>query len=219
MAGRVPRVDGPPAAEATGDAVATAAGVVAGIPLVADGVTVEDAPPQATSTPTANAERMADGRRRNTAREYVKGYPERSSVTDSSSGDSTQPRDEATAPVRRALAAFALRDLDAMARELTDDVIWITPGRSLIAGEFRGWPDVRRYLERALELTADSVQVELVDVLTGLDHVAVVVDVRGRRGGRVLDQRCVQLFRLRDGQIAQRRIYPLDQTGWDAFWS
>jgi ketosteroid isomerase-like protein len=123
------------------------------------------------------------------------------------------------AVVRRALDAFAARDLDAMGRNVTDDVVWITPGKSLIAGEYRGWPDVRRYLERAIELTADSVRVELVDVLVGADHLAVIVDVRGRRNGRTLDQRAVQVFNLRGGRIAYRRIYPFDQDDWDEFWS
>jgi len=29
----------------------------------------------------------------------------------------------------------------------------------------------------------------------------------------------VQLFRLRDGRIAERRIFPPDLAAWDEFWS
>jgi ketosteroid isomerase-like protein len=128
--------------------------------------------------------------------------------------------DEPGDTVRRALQAFAARDLETMSREMTDDVVWVTPGRSPIAGEFRGRAAVLRYLRLAIELTADTVSLDLVALLTGgRDHVAIVVDVAEERRGRSLRQRVVQLYQLRDGRIAERRIFLSDQAAWDEFWA
>jgi ketosteroid isomerase-like protein len=99
--------------------------------------------------------------------------------------------------VRRALSAFAARDLGAMGPDMAEDVIWVTPGRSPIAGAF-GRPGRRPYREGPR------------------GHR---VEVSGERHGRSLWQRAVQLFRIRDGLIAERRIFPPDQAAWDESWS
>jgi len=124
----------------------------------------------------------------------------------------------AVEPVRRALHAFARRDLGALVRELASDVIWSTPGRRTIAGEFRGRAAVAGYLRQAIALTGDTVRLVPVDLLVGGELVAVVLDVHGRRGGQTLEQRAVQVFRVRDGLIAERRLYLADEGAWDAFW-
>jgi len=123
------------------------------------------------------------------------------------------------ATVRAALAAFATRDLDRLLEYLTDDIAWRTPGQSLLAGDFHGKAAVRAYLERALALSTGTIRVEPVDVLLGREHVAVVVELHGERGERTLDERSIQLFQMRDGRIAMRRVYPADQAAFDAFWA
>ena len=127
--------------------------------------------------------------------------------------------DPKIAAVQGALAAFADRDIDRMFTFLTEDVSWQTPGRSPIAGDFRGTEQVRGYLELAIRLTADSIRVAPVDILVGREHVAIVVDVTGERAGRVLADRAIQIFLFRGDRIAARRIYPADQAAWDSFWS
>jgi len=105
-----------------------------------------------------------------------------------------------------------------MASLLTEDVAWYTPGDNVLSGAYRGRPQVVAYLRRALRLSGDTIRVVAVDVLVGSEHVAVVVDVTGERDGRSLRDRSIQLFRLRDGLIAERRLYPADQRATDAFW-
>jgi len=120
--------------------------------------------------------------------------------------------------VRIALEAFARRDLDRLVECLAHDITWRTPGVGVLAGDYRGRRAVRDYLERALALTTGTLHVDPVDFLVGEDHVAAVVDLSGMRGGRPLADRAVQLFRLREGRIIERRIYPADQPAFDAFW-
>jgi ketosteroid isomerase-like protein len=120
--------------------------------------------------------------------------------------------------VRTALDAFARRDLDRLVDCLADDITWHTPGVGMLAGDFQGRAAVRDYLERAVALTEGTLHVRPVDFLVGQDHVAAVVDISGTRSGRTLADRAVQLFRLRDGRITERRIYPANQKAFDTFW-
>ena len=120
--------------------------------------------------------------------------------------------------VRRALEDFGRRDLEALGALLADDVAWVTPGVNVLSGEYHGRAQVVAYLRDAIRLTTGTIQVRPVDLCVGRDHVAAVVDVSGERDGRSLRDRSIQLFRLRDGLIVERRIYPADQRATDAFW-
>jgi len=120
--------------------------------------------------------------------------------------------------VQRALQAFARRDLEALGALLADDVTWITPGANVLSGEYRGRARVVAYLREAVRLTAGTIQVRPVDLLVGHDHVAALVDVSGELDGRSIRDRSIQLFRLHDGLIVERRLFPGDQAATDAFW-
>ena len=57
-------------------------------------------------------------------------------------------------------------------------------------------------------------------MLAGADHVAVYLDVRGERDGRVdLENRTIHLFRIADGRVAEIWFHNWDQRAVDAFWS
>ena len=121
--------------------------------------------------------------------------------------------------LRECFAAFARRDLSALGELLTDDIVWVTPGRNLLAGEFRGRASVLAYLERALALSADTLDVVPEDILANDERGVAVLRVSGERGGRILDDRTVQLFEFRDGKVSGRWLYPADARAVDLFWS
>ncbi len=75
------------------------------------------------------------------------------------------------------------------------------------------------YLERALDLSAGSVEVRPVDILVNERHGVAILDVSGERRGRRLRDRAVQVFRFsEDGRIAERWVHPGDAAATDAFW-
>lgn len=121
--------------------------------------------------------------------------------------------------LRACFAAFASRDLVALGDLLTDDVVWVTPGRNLLAGEFRGRASVLAYLERALALSAETLDVVPEDVLANDERGVAVLRISGERAGRTLQDRAVQLFEFRDGKVSGRWLYPGDAHAVDRFWS
>lgn len=120
---------------------------------------------------------------------------------------------------RAAFQAFAERDLDRVGELLHEDVTWHTPGRGVLAGDFAGRQSVLEYLQRAVDLTSGTQQVVPVDLLTGGEHVAALIDVKAQRRGLSLNDRAIQLLGFRDDRIIFRRLYPADQAAFDRFWA
>ena len=60
---------------------------------------------------------------------------------------------------------------------LTEDIVWVVPGRNAIAGEYRGLDAVLDYFTRRRELADRSFRMHPGDLLVGEgDHVAVLTD-------------------------------------------
>jgi uncharacterized protein len=116
------------------------------------------------------------------------------------------------------LAAMERGDREAAVALYADDVVMHVPGRSAFAGERRGREAVLAYLRAALELAEGGVEVELVDLLAGDgDRVALLLRERlhGARGELVL--RRANVYTVRDGRIAEIRIFEHDQYALDAY--
>ena len=92
------------------------------------------------------------------------------------------------------------------------------PGRSAYAGERRGRDAVLAYLRAALERADEGAEVQLVDMLAGDgDRVALLLRerLRGSRGELVI--RRANVYTVRDGKIAEIRIFEHDQYALDAY--
>ena len=107
----------------------------------------------------------------------------------------------------------ALRDL------LTDDVAWQVPGRSSIAGVYRGRDAVMAYFARRRDLAARTFVMHPGDVLVGEGaRVAVLTDGTALLGGRRHRWSTVGLYELRGERVAACWLLPLDQEAFDAAW-
>jgi uncharacterized protein len=116
------------------------------------------------------------------------------------------------------LAAMERGDREAAVALYADDVVMHVPGRSAFAGERRGREAVLAYLRAALERAEGGAEVELVDLLAGKgDRVALLLRerLRGRRGELLL--RRANVYTVRDGRIAEIRIFEHDQYTVDAY--
>ena len=103
---------------------------------------------------------------------------------------------------------------------LTDDVVWVVPGTSAIAGEYRGLDAVIDYFTRRRELADRSFRMHPGDILVGEgDHVAALTDGTATIDGVEHRWSTVGLYRLRDGRVAACWLLALDPAAFDAIWS
>lgn len=121
--------------------------------------------------------------------------------------------------LRRECGARARRDMDGLAELFADDIVWHVPGRSAIAGHYRGKDAVMEYVRRRQELAAGTFEIEVHDVLANDDWGLVIATGRARRGGEPHKWRAHGLYRFRAGKIAARWVLPEDQYQFDEIWS
>jgi uncharacterized protein len=113
---------------------------------------------------------------------------------------------------RRAHDAIQRDGVTAMAAFLADDVVWHEIGRL----------EPRRS-KAALAAAAGEVDYEIDfavhDILASDDHVVVLGDATGRRGGRTIHYRVAEIYHVRDGLISERWAFSDDTAAITAFFA
>ena len=103
---------------------------------------------------------------------------------------------------------------------LTDDIVWVVPGRNAIAGEYRGLDAVIDYFARRRAIADRSLRMHPGEVLVGDgDHAAVLTDATATIDGVEHRWSTVGLYRLRDDRVAACRLLAMDQATFDAIWT
>jgi uncharacterized protein len=85
--------------------------------------------------------------------------------------------------VRRAYAAQARGDLDTYLSLLADDFVLRIPGRSQIAGEYRGRDEMRRHFAEIAALSGGTFRTTVHDVTASDEHVIALVEATAERDG------------------------------------
>jgi ketosteroid isomerase-like protein len=120
--------------------------------------------------------------------------------------------------VRSVYEAQSRGDMDAYVSHLTDDFVIHIPGRSRIAGDYRGEAEVRRHFREIRELSGGTFQTSLHDLVAGDDHVVALVEATAERDGQVVSLPRTHVWHVRDGRLAELWLQPMDQHAFDAFW-
>lgn len=122
--------------------------------------------------------------------------------------------------VRRLYAAFAARDFPTLRTLLAEDAVWHIPGRSPIAGDYRGLDSVvNDFLERVVRQSDGTLQAVPTDILANDRHIVVLQHSTGQRQGKTLDITVCQVFRVQNDRIAEVTTHYSDLYALDAFWS
>jgi ketosteroid isomerase-like protein len=117
---------------------------------------------------------------------------------------------------RRFYAGEAAREeLEGM---LADEVVWHVPGRSAIAGTYRGRERVLDYFDRRRRIADQTFRVIPREMVAEGDRVVHFADGEATIDGRVRRWRTIGLFAIRDGRIAECRLLPFDQYDFDDVW-
>jgi uncharacterized protein len=133
-------------------------------------------------------------------------------------------RDDALAVIERLHVAQASLytdgDPSAVRAVLSPDIAWHVPGRSPIAGSYRGLDEVIEYMLARRRLADGTFRMHRLDVLTGAGTtVAVLTDGTATIAGVERSWSTVGLYRVEEGRIAECRLLPLDQAEFDDIWT
>jgi ketosteroid isomerase-like protein len=119
------------------------------------------------------------------------------------------------------LAAMQRGDRETALGMYADDVVTRIPGRSAFAGEHHGRDALVSYIMSVVALAPGGTEVERVDTLAGGggggERVALLLHERLRGEHGEVEFRRANVYTVRDGRIAELRIYEHDQYELDAF--
>jgi ketosteroid isomerase-like protein len=120
---------------------------------------------------------------------------------------------------REVFDAFLRRAGVVVGRMIDEDTVWRVPGRSRMAGEYRGRREIFGFLRLTGGLTDGTYRADLRYVVGDGEYVVAVYRATGRRARRSLDIDQLLLFRYREGVWAEVLAVPMDQYAFDAFWA
>ena len=121
--------------------------------------------------------------------------------------------------VTRCYDAFAVGALDRLRELLAPDIVWHEPGRSPIAGDYKGPDGVADFLQRLRMLSRDTLSVELIDVMVNPERAIAIQRVTAEVGERTLDVIDALDFEIHGGRITEISVYQQDAYEFDEFWS
>ena len=124
--------------------------------------------------------------------------------------------------IREFYAARSRRDWDAVEALLADEVGYHEPGEEDHSGDFRGRDEVLALLEKLVEVSEGTFQLEPEGAFLNLnDHSAVVVNWWAERQGRRSDGRELAIYRFAEGKIAEVWFYnePSDPDAFSAVFA
>jgi len=121
--------------------------------------------------------------------------------------------------LRNGYAAFEKGDLDTLRGLFTDDIVWHSPGRSPLAGDYRGIDEVFGLFGKVFELSGGTFRNEIHDILADDEHAVALVSATGERNGKTLNDKQAHVFHVRDGKVTEFWLQPGDLYANDDFWS
>ncbi|MFN2543020.1 MAG: nuclear transport factor 2 family protein [Actinomycetota bacterium] len=115
--------------------------------------------------------------------------------------------------------AFEKGDLDTIRQLFTEDIVFHVPGRSPLAGDYRGQDEVFGFFGKLVELTGGTFKIERHAVLADDAHGAVLTTVTGSRDGKTLSQNAVDIFHFAGDRVKECWALDSDQYAGDEFFS
>jgi ketosteroid isomerase-like protein len=109
------------------------------------------------------------------------------------------------------LAAAKRGDWNTAFDYFAENIIVHIPGRSPFAGDRRGKHAARGYIQTIRDYHNGNIELDLIDMLTSDERVALLVRERFHGHGPPVEIRRTNVYRVQDDQIVEISIFEADQ--------
>lgn len=120
--------------------------------------------------------------------------------------------------IRRAYHDFELGDLDLLGVVMAKDVVWHEPGRSSLAGDYKGLEEVLGFLRKLRTRSGNTFKIEILDVLSEPERAVVLQRETATRNSKTLDVIAALDFEIHHEKITEVTVYQADTYQFDEFW-
>lgn len=121
--------------------------------------------------------------------------------------------------IRRTYKDFETGDLELLQVVMGEDVVWHEPGRTSLAGDYKGPEAVLGLLGELKTRSGGTFQVEVLDVLSKPERAVVLQRETATRTGKALDVIAAVDFEIHHGKITEVTVYQADTYQFDEFWA
>ena len=125
--------------------------------------------------------------------------------------------------VAKAYEALATGDRERIREYWSDDLQWLVPGHSQLAGWKHGLDDFLEFMATVGKLSGNSFNMESIAVVTSGEYSADETRNTGQRADdpRTLDIDVIHLLRWRDGKVVEGKgaIFGDGTAQYDEFWA
>jgi ketosteroid isomerase-like protein len=120
--------------------------------------------------------------------------------------------------IRRAYKDFEAGDIDLVRVVMADEAVWHEPGRSSLAGDYKGPAEILGFLDRLRTESAGTFRAEIVELLADSERAVVFQRETATRGTDTLDVVACVDFEIHHGKITEVTVYQADTHRFDEFW-
>jgi uncharacterized protein len=121
--------------------------------------------------------------------------------------------------LRKGYKAFAEGDMEALAEIIPDAAVWHIPGKSPLAGDYKGRDAIFGYFAKLMEVTDGTFKAELIHAL-GDDSFGVALQrSTATARGRTYTGTDVLVDRIENGSAVETWAYPENQALFDEMLS
>jgi uncharacterized protein len=121
--------------------------------------------------------------------------------------------------VRRTYQDFESGDLDLLGVVMAQEVVWHEPGRSSLAGHYKGPDEVLGFLRQLKTRSGGTFKIEVLDVLSEPERAVVLQRETATKKGKTLDVIAAVEFEVHHGKITEVTVYQHDTYAFDEFWA
>jgi ketosteroid isomerase-like protein len=121
--------------------------------------------------------------------------------------------------IRRTYQDFELGDPDLLRVVMGQSVVWHEPGRSSLAGDYKGPEAVLGFLGELKARSGGTFKIEVLDVLSEPERAVVFQRETATRDGKALDVIAAVDFEIHQGKVTEVTVYQADTYQFDEFWA
>jgi uncharacterized protein len=122
--------------------------------------------------------------------------------------------------IRRGFDAFNKGDMKALMELFHENASWHVPGRSPLAGDYKGRDAVFAFFGRIAQESGGTFKAEPRHLLSDDEGRVVALEhLSAKRGGKTLSADACIVFELKDGRVLSGTEYARDLYASDQFWS
>lgn len=119
--------------------------------------------------------------------------------------------------VRRGYEAFIAGDMEWMNEHLHENIVWHSPGNSVLSGDYRGRENVLAWFAKTVQIALPEFDIH--DIVGSEDHVVAILTINWRRhdNQETFEDRNVQVFHVDEGRAIEVWTVTENPNGFDQF--